>query len=517
MKLSDFCLLKEDDDTYTVSHPKGHSFQVKKKGMGQKAQELVSRLRKEQHFESGGQVQGEEIPYERLFGEQAQESQAYGTPTPTPAPNLSETVATVPAQAALPVATPPVPGESVPIATSPEFAMNPAPVTAPQPQQAKPVGALPDIGQALQTERAALTKGAEAEALQGKATAQAEAQFAQQLKQLPTPRQTWQAHQDRDQELQTAVTNGNIDPNRYYSNMGTGAKISAGIAMILGGMGSGFTGKNVAVDLMQNAVDRDIEAQKADQTKNMNLWKMNRENARTEMEANLATENQMMAIVKAKMMMAAANAQGPVAQARIAPLIAQIDQQMATNNWKKSLIDQQSMGGMTKADPAQLVPFLVSPDQQKAVYGEIGAAQNTRRMGNDILKYFDEASKDNTVMRTGAGFLREPASVKGLHQAMMPTFSDLEGSTAEGKIKKTFENITPQPGDAQSTIDKKREFLREYLRSKASAPTAKGHGIDLSRFESTAPAEGPAQIQYRQGVPYQKVHGGWMPVKKGGG
>jgi hypothetical protein len=76
-----------------------------------------------------------------------------------------------------------------------------------------------------------------------------------------------------------------------------------------------------------------------------------------------------------------------------------------------------------------------------------------------------------------------------------------------------YKNITPQFGDTPEKIDTKRQSLVGYLNSKGSAPTAKGFGIDLHKFNSTRPVE-PTNVQMRGGVPYQKVQGGWKRVQQ---
>jgi hypothetical protein len=83
----------------------------------------------------------------------------------------------------------------------------------------------------------------------------------------------------------------------------------------------------------------------------------------------------------------------------------------------------------------------------------------------------------------------------------------------------TFKNVTPMPGDSEHKIQQKREALMGYLQSKASAPTAKGNGLDLSKFESTRPitmdqqAMKTPEIKTLNGVQYQKVNGGWRKVQ----
>lgn len=74
------------------------------------------------------------------------------------------------------------------------------------------------------------------------------------------------------QNLQSDIANGHIDPKNYLENMSTGSKIATGLGLILGGMGAGLThGPNLAFQYLQNQIDRDMEAQKAELGKKQNL------------------------------------------------------------------------------------------------------------------------------------------------------------------------------------------------------------------------------------------------------
>lgn len=54
-----------------------------------------------------------------------------------------------------------------------------------------------------------------------------------------------------------------VKTNNLWENMGTGQKVLAGISLALGALGSGNTGKNGAVEIIQNAINQDIDAQKS--------------------------------------------------------------------------------------------------------------------------------------------------------------------------------------------------------------------------------------------------------------
>lgn len=54
-----------------------------------------------------------------------------------------------------------------------------------------------------------------------------------------------------------------VNPHRYWQNLGTSGKISSAIGLVLGGIGAGLTkGPNYAFESIQKAIDTDIDAQK---------------------------------------------------------------------------------------------------------------------------------------------------------------------------------------------------------------------------------------------------------------
>lgn len=62
-----------------------------------------------------------------------------------------------------------------------------------------------------------------------------------------------------------------LDPDRYWASMSTGGKISSAIGMILGGLGAGLShGPNLAMAVIDKAIDRDIDAQKLEIGKKQN-------------------------------------------------------------------------------------------------------------------------------------------------------------------------------------------------------------------------------------------------------
>lgn len=147
-------------------------------------------------------------------------------------------------------------------------------------------------------------------------------------------------------------------------------------------------------------------------------------------------------------------------------------------------------------DPSELVRKLVPPAHQQKVFDQIEAAQNTVTNAPKILKAFDDAA--NNVH--GVDFVPGMANKdqKAMHALMGPTFKDVEGTVRQAAMDNMNENTTPQFGDSKATIATKRAALEGYLKSKSSASTAKGFGIDLSKFSTTNYSAG-VQVKDPQG------------------
>ncbi len=87
--------------------------------------------------------------------------------------------------------------------------------------------------------------------------------------------------QENDTSLDSAVKafqDQNLDPNRIWHNLGTAQKIGAGLSIALGGLAQGFfaagghdPGQNVALQVINTAIDRDIQSQVADMGKKKSM------------------------------------------------------------------------------------------------------------------------------------------------------------------------------------------------------------------------------------------------------
>lgn len=133
--------------------------------------------------------------------------------------------------------------------------------------------ALKGITDSYTQQQNALSAGAAAAAAGAKKSADALGELYQQSQVLDAQKQQNEANrQEQLKQIQTTLqqkmddyANMSIDPNKanVFVNGSTGQKIGAGIALALGGIGSGLSGQpNLALQVINTAIDRDIDAQK---------------------------------------------------------------------------------------------------------------------------------------------------------------------------------------------------------------------------------------------------------------
>lgn len=496
MNLSKFKIASQDDNTYTVKHPSGRSFTVDKAGLSKEAHKHIQKL-------AGGGLVDSSPTDESIVQQLAAQPTQDVPPTPDEPGILTKIGAAIDPNS--------TDAQTVSDYDQSQQVKGPAPASVEQPAQAVPQPTAPNPLAQAATSQGQLLSQEEQQAKQYQAgvaganapvnTAinQAQQQLADNAKNADAIAYSRGIDDDKYAEK---LKSQNIDPNRVYKNMDTGSKILSGIAMILGGAGSGVAGgPNLAAKAMDDAVNRDIDAQKNDKENTMNLWKMNRQAYGDDMQANLATRNQILTGVQLQMQKAAATTTNMDAKMRADQFLNQIQGEKIQNNKMQGLLSTQAPGGQTGTlgvDPAYLLNSIQDPKQKEAATAEVSRAQNVSKNSKEILQAFDDATNENTVARTGAGLLRTPGSVMALHQLILPNFKNIDGTVRQAAMDETFHNVTPQPGDSQHKIDQKRQALNEWMNSETTnAPNFKaGTGVDLTKFASAAP---------QQSAPVQRI------------
>lgn len=340
----------------------------------------------------------------------------------------------------------------------------------------------------------------------GAQTKNAYADLNNKLATLKTPEQIHQEYKAKDDALMQHFMDSQVDPNRYWNSKSTGSKILSAIGLALSGLGAGANGKNLALDHIQKSIDNDIDAQKNDMSKKATLWKMNRERMTSDEQATLATQNQYLTGVQAKIAMAGAQTQNAEAKLRASQMVQEIEMQKITNRRDLSLLDsgQQGSGGLIGADPTQILRGIEAPPEHvKKALEEVGVAQNVSKNRERILQAFDQASKETTGLKTGAGMLRESDGQVKLKQLMLPLFADVDGTVRQAAMDESFHNMVPNWSDLGGKKNARREALAGWLDSKQTGQTFRYlTGIPLNKFTSTSTDPGarftPQEQKYYQ-------------------
>lgn len=213
----------------------------------------------------------------------------------------------------------------------------PAPSLAPA-SYAVPGGSVPDLAQGYQTQLGGLEKQREAAKMQAQGNiglAEQEATtYGAGINQLNNINNAFMRHyddltKDRAALMQEAQSGAaHLDPQRYIKNMSTGDKILSGIALVLGGIGSGMTkGPNLAAEFLQKNIDRDIENQRLQLGAKQNLLKFNLDMTKDIQEAAAFTKMNSMDMVSMYLKRQAAQAQNPLQQAALLNQAGIIDKQ----------------------------------------------------------------------------------------------------------------------------------------------------------------------------------------------
>lgn len=492
--MKDFKLMSEADDSYHVQHKNGKTFTIEKKGLSEKAHGVIKKMAcgGPVKMADGGDVPEwarNKTPLANDIPQTLAANDSYGS-TSVDVPMPFEDMKGVGREAMDKLDQPYVP---------PEVKEKIAASKSAEPGQIQ--GASTDVSsmsmgdplarQALDTGSLLDQQAKDARDLrQGLSGAGVESNkayqdFINQQSQMKNPAQIAEEYRAKDDDLLKHIMDSKVDPNRYMHNMSTGSRILAGIAMLLSGAGAGANGKNMAYESLQKAIDNDIDAQKNDQSHKMNLWKMNRENMRDEQQTYLATKNQMLTALQAKIAMMGASTQNMESRFRATQAIHQVDQERIQNRFKLSLLTGGGQaGGLSQADPALLVQQMVKPEHQKEVAGEIDNAKTIAQNRGKILKAFDEASKD-VGLKSMAGY--EPGSVGKLKQMILPLFKDIDSTVRQAAMDETFHNVVPKAIDGiGNRVPQRRQALEAWLDSKAQGSLAKSYGIDLQKFAPTS-------------------------------
>lgn len=400
-----------------------------------------------------------------------------------------------------------------------------APASQMQPTASGPAqsGGMPssqEVNQLQNQQVAGIQGEARGQMAQNDAVYKAQALHQNQMQlQLEQMQATNKHYQDRADQLAQEIATGKEDPKRYWNSLNDHGKARTWLAAALGGLGSGMAGggTNQGLAAYQRHVDQDIAAQRNDLGRKQSLLNDNMKVWGNVRDAETATRLQMNAIQQGELAKIAAQTNNPIIAARAQQQIAIVKQQgiplrqqMAQADMKKQMVQQLSGPQMRGEDPSLYVKHMVPEHHQNKVFEEIKAAQDIKALAPKILAAFDKGSSKNPNEA-----IQGAREFEGL---INTTVTEQEGTARQAAFDSIHKNMNPSWLTTPGANAAKRRTVQEYLAAKAAAPVAKGHGIDLGKFKSTAPME-IGSGKYREGEMASDAKGnrivftnnGWAP------
>jgi hypothetical protein len=154
-----------------------------------------------------------------------------------------------------------------------------------------------------------------------------------------------QQNQDRINQ----IASYKVDPERVWKNMNTGNRVMAAISLFLGGLSGGLSGRggNVALDTINQEIDRDVNAQKDELVKQQGLLSKGME-ARHNLGAWDAEQRaNLLATVQGKLAQVASKYKGSQAANNAAALNAQLEVQRVHYQMQAAMlgVKAQSLNG----------------------------------------------------------------------------------------------------------------------------------------------------------------------------
>lgn len=334
---------------------------------------------------------------------------------------------------------------------------------------------------------------------------------------------------------------GHIHPktfNDLMSDKSTMGKIGTIFGMMLAGMGAGLTGqKNAVFEMMQNQIDKDIEAQKSSASNAQNLYKMNKDavvqqaqannmNIDTETKATVLTNMQMQANALHNMVKImnslppgpkkdqatqdVAMAQGLV-NANYAKLSDLAAGKSAYMNYALGQGQQGAQDNPALSIRRKQVMGLITPQQSEAALNEVKQIENHNQVNKNALNSFDEIAK----MQTAGNRIANPIQAQKRIDANWNAVSEQITKDTEGRVTpitmQVMESLKPELTDNDKTTQVKREKFNALLHHGYSTPTLDAIGVPIKK--SMPQSQESPEIKTLNGVKYQKVPGGWQKVK----
>lgn len=266
-----------------------------------------------------------------------------------------------------------------------------------------------------------------------------------------------------------------IDPNRFWSDKTTGQKVMAAIGVALGGVGR-LGGPNQALDYINNAINRDIDAQKADLDAKRggialqnNIFKDMMDQFQDDRAARTASKLAMINIAELQLKKYAEQNQGVQIQANAQKAMGELGLQKL--QLQQQLIMQYKFSPMAMAqdDMARKMAML-PPETQKEAMKERGEYQKHHQAVQGVVDAMGDIYKNR--ISGIQGYSQKQAAITKIKSLT----SEIFGGKSEEEFK-IIEGLLPKMSDSKDTFNYKVDSIVQKLNSQKSFPYLESYGL----------------------------------------
>ncbi len=356
--------------------------------------------------------------------------------------------------------------------------------------------------------KSAMGREADIQTALGDRAANIHGQLQQDLQMKNAELTNLKANYDMDVEKFLADDkDGKINPSQYLDNMSTGQKVMTAIGLIMGGMGSGLTGRpDTAMKFLNDQIDRDIMGQKENMAKKQNLYRAMREKYQDDVTATEMSKAYMLGLAQNRVQMEMDKASGPQARARGEQLIAQLQMQQ----------QQHAQAGLTKKMEQMTDKYV--PGVGMALTNE--GAKGVREMKASVDTVKDTVSRLRQITsQTGKSFspdLRAEAdSLRNMLVGALRVPITGPGSMSEGD-RELLMRVVPDVTSFSSLDSRTLKRLDTIIEKMDSTYNRMLEANGLQGVRTEAGGSGQTKIDMRTGITYKRgPNGEAIPVSNG--
>lgn len=304
--------------------------------------------------------------------------------------------------------------------------------------------------------------------------------------------EVFKAHQKAEDEAYQAFQNAKVVPKGLFGNMSTPNKILASIGIALSGIGTGLAGgKNMALEVLNKAMEQDLDAQKNEQEKAGNLYQYQLKKTGRDFDAHLAVNNSHLNWAKVQIERAQAKTTNLQQQMQLDQMKNAINQQLVGNTLKMSI--SKTGGNSPSIEHSALYSkYLVNPSTgaTPAEVGEankeLGTVQTQLSKHNQADQILDNISKQQKLGNRIANPLQSSQALDAERARLYPLVMSEDDIKRFGpEMGKTlvdpfFQKLTT----GKATLAEIKNGLHSIIDSKSPpTPTLTKYQVPLPKYQ----------------------------------